>query len=576
MRAWAVLTSIVACAPDLPNKDTGVAYDPGGGGGDDLPRACDDPAGDDMEIGGKTTLPGSIRRLAAVPQGVLACGDAFVAALDVQGSITTQLELQSPCVDIAVSPETTAVLTEDGTVLTLDPGLTVVRTTAVDGTPHGLATLGDDVFVAAGSAGVVVLDASTLEPTASFDVPGARDVATSEGMLLVAAGTMGVGRLDPDSGEVQATVATESPALGVRIDGEDALVLRGAQGWDWLSLSDGLALRGSSLTEGLIVDAMLVDGHAFVVEGHAVVRYTLDGDSIVRLSSEHRPDAGEAAGAWLRAVSPVGDGFALAGDGGVSEFVVRAPTSAADLAVETPFMQLFGDSGESVEGLFLLRNVGDAPLTVLGLETEGPFSADLEPGDETCDGLPSLAPGASAPVSVRFDVDDDAPVSGTLYVETNDPDQPILEVALEGNPSGPTVGAPAPDFTGLTLDGQPFRLSDHAGKVIFLKLFDFGCSTCSEEFPLIQSDLVPLYGDDVVFVGVNKGHRTAYADAIASEAALGFPIVLDIDSQAFARYRLPGKVFPLHVVIDTDGTIALADAEPGLTTVEATLSSLLD
>lgn len=575
MRRWAVLLCIVGCAPDLPDKDTGVAYDPSGGGGDDGPRGCDDPAADDMEIGGKTTFPGSIRRLAAAPDGVLACGDGFVAALDSQGGIHAQLDLDSPCVGIAANAEAIVVLTGDGTVRALDAGLAELQSTTVEGSARGIALDGADVFVAAGSAGVVKLSASTLEISATFDVPEALDVATSGAALLVAAGAMGVGELDPASGEVLGTVATESPALGVRAQGDDAVVLRGAQGWDWLSTADGLSLRGSSLTEGLVIDAMVVDGHAFIVEGHAVVRYALDGDSIVRLSSEHRPDAGAVEGEWLRAVSPAGDGFAVAGDGGVSEFVVRAPTSAPDLAVDAPFMQLFGDAGESVEGLYLLRNVGDAPLTVVGLETDGPFTATLDPQDDDCDGLPSLAPGASAPVSILFDVDGEAPVSGTLFVETNDPDQPVLEVTLEGNPGGPSVGAPAPDFTGLTLDGQPFRLSDYAGQVVFLKLFDFGCSTCSEEFPIIQSDLVPQYGDDVVFVGVNKGHRTAYADAIATEASLDFPVVLDIDSQAFARYRLPGKVFPLHVVIAADGTIALADAEPGLAAVETTLASLV-
>ena len=574
MRRWAVLLCIVGCAPDLPDQDTGVAYDPSGGGGDDGPRGCEDPADDDMEIGGKTTFPGSITRLAGSSDGVLACGDGFVAALDTQGGIVAQLDLDSPCVGIATNAEATVVLSADGTVRSLDGSLSELQSTTIEGTARGIALDGADVFVAAGSAGIVKLSASTLETAATFDVPEALDVAAGDGMLLVAAGSMGVGRLDPSSGDVLGTVATPTPALGVRAHGGDAIVLRGAQGWDWLDTSDGLALRGSSLTEGVVIDAMLVEGHAFIVEGHAVVRYTLEGDTIVRLSSEHRPDAGTVEGEWLRAVSPVGDGFAVAGDGGVSEFIVRAPTSAPDLAVDAPFMQLFGDAGESVEGLYLLRNVGDAPLTVVGLETDGPFSATLDPQDDACDGLPSLAPGASAPVSIVFDVGD-APVSGTLFVETNDPDQPVLEVTLEGNPGGPTVGAAAPDFTGLTLDGQPFRLSDHAGQVVFLKLFDFGCSTCSEEFPIIQSDLVPQYGDDVVFVGVNKGHRTAYADAIASEASLGFPVVLDIDSQAFARYRLPGKVFPLHVVIAADGTIALADAEPGLAAVETTLASLV-
>lgn len=578
MRHWAALVCIVGCAPDLPDGDTGVAYDPSAGSGNGGPRGCDDPAEDDVQIGGKTTLPGSIRRLSPLPNGVLACGDAFVAALDDRGDVDAQLDASSPCVGVAADGSAIVVLTEDGTVEAVDAGLAVLQSATVEGPARGIALADGHAFVAAGSGGVVKLDATSLETVATFDVPDALDIASAEGKLFVAAGPTGVVQIDPDSGEILDTAATQTPALGVRAAGDDVLVLRGAQGFDWVSAAEGLSLRASGLTEGVVVDAMLGSDEAFVVEGHALVRYALEGDSILRRSSEHRPDAGSAEGAWLRAVSPVGsgaEGFAVAGDGGVWELVVRAPIAAPDLAVDAPFIQLFGDAGETIEGLYLLRNVGDAPLTIIGLETDGPFTASVDPQDDTCDGLPSLAPGSSAPVSLLFDIDGDGPVAGTLHVETNDPDQPILEVALQGNPAGPSLGAPAPDFTGLTLEGEPFRLSDHLGQVVFLKLFDFGCSTCSEEFPVIQSELVPRYGDQVVFVGVNKGHRTAYADAIATEASLDFPVVLDIDSQAFARYRLPGKVFPLHVILDTDGTIALADAEPGLAAVETTLASLV-
>jgi len=37
---------------------------------------------------------------------------------------------------------------------------------------------------------------------------------------------------------------------------------------------------------------------------------------------------------------------------------------------------------------------------------------------------------------------------------------------------------------------------------------------------------------------------------------LTFPIALDFDSELFRRYRLPGHVFPLNVVIDKEGKIA--------------------
>lgn len=582
----AVVTALflAACAPDLPDEDTGVAFDPDAGdaGGDEgSVGPCDGIAEDDMELGGQVALPGSVRDLAVHGDGVIACGDTL-AWIDGAGSLLSSLELASPCIAAASYDATTVVMLDaagslhevsaEGTTLTLQDSV------ALDGSPGGLAVSGGTAFVASGPTGVIAVELATLTPSSAVQVGDARDVAWTDHGLLVAAGSDGVVLLDPSTGEVRASMTTPSPALGVRGDGDDAVVLRGAQGWDWVRVGGDTLTALPQTTEGVVVDALLASGHAFVVQGHDIVRYRRDGDALTRLSSEHRPDLGTLDGGWLRAIGRVGGGFAAAGDGGVWSLTLRAPTLPPDLAVDAPSLQVFGAAGESVEALVVVRNVGGAPLRIRAVDTEGPLSAELETSnldDSSCEGQVELAPGASTPLSVFFDTADGAPASGTLILESNDPDQPTFALPIEGNPGGPQPGDPAPDFTGLTLEGEPFRLSDYRGSVVFMKLFDFGCSTCSEEFPLIQQDLVPAYGEDVVFLGVNKGHRTAYADTIATDAALTFPVVLDLDSQAFARYRLPGQVFPLHVVIDAEGTIVLADTEPGLAVVEATLADLV-
>lgn len=576
------LASMLGCAPQLPESETGVAYDPSAGSGNSGGNeSCSTPADDDMELGGVVSLPGSVRRIVAAGDGVLACGDTFAAWLDGGGAVQGVIDLVSPCVAAAALPgEVAIVLTADGdlTALSTAGGLSVLQSASLEGAPTGLAVLGEAVFVAAGSGGVLRVDATSLEINSTFQVSGALDVAASDGGLLVAAGSGGVLLLDPDSGEVRSSFATESPAWGIRASGNEAVVLRGAQGWDWLDVGETLSSPGPITTEGVVIDALLSNGNAFVVEGHAVLRYGRDGGTITRLSSEHRPDVGRIDGGWLRSISAVGDGYAVAGDAGVFEFIVRAPEAVPDLSVDAPSLQVFAGPGESIEALYVVRNTGGSPLRIIEVDTDGPFTATLDTDNldsSSCDGQFELAPGASTPISLVFDSGEGAMTVGALFIESNDPDQPTLEVVLEGNPTGPSPGLVAPDFTGLTLAGDPFRLSDHAGKVIFMKLFDFGCSTCSEEFPLIQQDLVPIYGDDVVFVGINKGRRTAYADSLSADAGLDFPVVLDMDSQAFARYRIPSKVFPLHVIVDADGTIVLADTEPGLALVESTLASLV-
>lgn len=578
-----VLLGLLGCAPDLSDPGSGVPYDPGGSSGDSngtgAETSCDAPAPDDVVLGGHVDLPGSVTRMVAHGDGALACGGSFVAGIGADGSLDGPLDLPSACVAVAsLDGNAGVVALVDGTVhrFTLEGGLAESATTG--DTPTGLTTLDGNVYVSVGDAGVDVFD-GTLQSTGTFDVPGALDIAATDDALLVAAGIDGVGLLDPSTGSVLDTLATDSPALGVRAFGDEAIVLRGAQGWDWVRAQGGLESLAVGPTEGVVVDALLVSGHAFIAEGHAISRHVLEADGLRRLSSEPRHDRGAIAGAWIRTLSPVGSGFAAGDDLGVAELQLRDPVGAPDLTVDAPSLQLFGDPGESVEGLYVLRNTGGGDLLLREVDADGPFTATFDTATleaSSCEGQYILPAGASTSISLTFEATEGGMQTGTMVLETNDPDQPTLEVPLEGNPPGPVVGEMAPDFTGLTLDGEPFRLSDHAGKVIFLKLFDFGCSTCSEEFPVIEAEMVPNYStDDLVIVGVNKGHRTAYADTIAAESSLSFPVVLDIDSQAFRRYRVPNKVFPLHIVIDTDGTIALADTEPGLASVEATLATLL-
>ncbi|MGA0340320.1 MAG: TlpA disulfide reductase family protein, partial [bacterium] len=50
----------------------------------------------------------------------------------------------------------------------------------------------------------------------------------------------------------------------------------------------------------------------------------------------------------------------------------------------------------------------------------------------------------------------------------------------------PKVELAAADFEGILLNGQPFRLSDQKGKVVFLNFWATWCSPCLKEMPDMQ------------------------------------------------------------------------------------------
>ena len=66
-----------------------------------------------------------------------------------------------------------------------------------------------------------------------------------------------------------------------------------------------------------------------------------------------------------------------------------------------------------------------------------------------------------------------APVDSALCVATNDPDAPLVEVALAGASEGAalSVGDEAPDFALPDLDGRWRRLSERRGRPVLLTFF---------------------------------------------------------------------------------------------------------
>ncbi len=94
--------------------------------------------------------------------------------------------------------------------------------------------------------------------------------------------------------------------------------------------------------------------------------------------------------------------------------------------------------------------------------------------------------------------------------------------------------------------------------------------------PRIDDELLPTYGPQGLdAVAVNVSRETGYAARVAREKELSFPVVLDIESEVFRLYRVPGSVFPLNVVIGRDGTIVHVDNESSIDAAAAAVAEAL-
>jgi hypothetical protein len=134
--------------------------------------------------------------------------------------------------------------------------------------------------------------------------------------------------------------------------------------------------------------------------------------------------------------------------------------TAPDLAPATTSIYVTAEA----QAVITLDNLGNAPLSLIGADSGSgdvivEFSAD------------SIAPGASAKMGVTYTGSSAESVS--ICLATDDPDEPewIFEVTTGAIGSNTGLGAEAPDFTLTGIDGQSYTLSDQRGKPVVLAYF---------------------------------------------------------------------------------------------------------
>lgn len=79
--------------------------------------------------------------------------------------------------------------------------------------------------------------------------------------------------------------------------------------------------------------------------------------------------------------------------------------------------------------------------------------------------------------------------------------------------SSKKVGQAAPDFSGQTLDGAPFRLANHRGEWVLVNFFATWCGPCRVEHPELVKFAQQHAGDPVQVVSVAFDDQS---DAIAA------------------------------------------------------------
>ncbi|HEX2756051.1 MAG TPA: TlpA disulfide reductase family protein [Candidatus Limnocylindrales bacterium] len=126
-------------------------------------------------------------------------------------------------------------------------------------------------------------------------------------------------------------------------------------------------------------------------------------------------------------------------------------------------------------------------------------------------------------------------------------------------PSGITSGAPpqagekVPDFEARTPDGKTVKLSDFAGRPLWLSFGATWCPDCRAEAADVEAAYLANQAKNLAILTVWVNDDSTNVTTFAAKNGFTFAMVLDPDQRIADGYRLLG--YPTHFFVDPEGII---------------------
>ena len=151
--------------------------------------------------------------------------------------------------------------------------------------------------------------------------------------------------------------------------------------------------------------------------------------------------------------------------------------------------------------------------------------------------------------------------------------------AGDAEPAGKVeVGAPAPGYRTVALNGDSVSLADQRGKVVLLNVWATWCHPCRTEIPELQAIHTRYQARGLELVGVSVD-ADGSDDAIRTfmrDFAMTYPIWRDPDERISTQFLVVGV--PATFLIDRDGVLRwrkTGPIQPNDTTLAAAIERAL-
>ena len=117
------------------------------------------------------------------------------------------------------------------------------------------------------------------------------------------------------------------------------------------------------------------------------------------------------------------------------------------------------------------------------------------------------------------------------------------------------IGAPAPGYRTVSLDGDTVSLAAHRGKVVLLNVWATWCHPCRDEIPELQALHVKYQPRGLELIGVSVDSDGS-DDAIRSfmtDFRMTYPVWRDPDERVSSQFLVVGV--PATFLIDREGVL---------------------
>lgn len=129
------------------------------------------------------------------------------------------------------------------------------------------------------------------------------------------------------------------------------------------------------------------------------------------------------------------------------------------------------------------------------------------------------------------------------------------ESAVDGASGKVEVGAPAPAYATLALDGDSVSLARMRGRVVLLNVWATWCHPCRDEIPELQAIHTRYQSRGMELVGVSvdtDGNDSAIRDFM-KEFKMTYPVWRDPDERVLSQFLVIGV--PATFLIDKAGVL---------------------